>query len=73
MAYTSSTASDRLAAVRQAIDDCLTAQEYTQRGKTARRAKLSELRALERDLLAEIQEEANGGKMATLGQIIPRV
>lgn len=70
MAYDSS-AANRLAAVRDAIDKCLKSQAYTVRGRNLQHAQLSQLRALEKEILAEVEADDNGGKMASLGQIIP--
>ena len=66
MAYTSSSASDRLNAVRTAISNCLTSQGYTVRGRSQQMAQLATLRELEKDLMQEVQDEAGGGKMASL-------
>ena len=65
MAYGSS-ASDRLTAVRAAIDSCLTAQAYGLRGRNKSMPRLAELRALERDLIEEVNL-ANDGSMVSLG------
>ena len=69
MAYTSDSAADRLAAVRAAINRCLTSQEYEigSQGRRQRMADLRDLRAMEKD----IQEEVNsgiGGSMASLAE-----
>lgn len=70
MAYTSESASDRLAAVRLAISECLTAQSYTirQRGKTM--ANLKELRDMERELMQEVADASAGGAMCTVGRMV---
>ena len=67
MAYTGS-AADRLASVRQAIDRCLTSQAYTIRGRSQQAAQLRDLRALEKELMEEADQESGGGMMASLGQ-----
>jgi hypothetical protein len=72
MAYSGS-ASDRLTAVRAAIDACLTSQQYTVRGRSQQMAQLRDLRQLEKELMEETNQEAQGGAMASLGlQIRPR-
>lgn len=68
MAYSSSSASDRLTAVREAIDRCLTSQAYTVRGRSQQVAQLRDLRALEKELMEEANQESQGGCMASLGQ-----
>jgi hypothetical protein len=72
MAYSGS-ASDRLHAVRAAIDACLTSQQYTVRGRSQQMAQLRDLRQLEKELMEETNQEAQGSAMASLGlQIRPR-
>jgi hypothetical protein len=72
MAYSGS-ASDRLNAVRQAIDACLSSQQYTVRGRSQQMAQLRDLRQLEKDLMEEVNQEAGGSSMASLGiQVRPR-
>jgi ribosomal protein L20 len=72
MAYSGS-ASDRLNAVRAAIDACLTSQQYTVRGRSQQMAQLRDLRQLEKELMEETNQEAQGSAMASLGlQIRPR-
>ena len=66
MAYSGS-ASDRLTAVRTAIDNCLNAQLYSVRGRQVQRAQLSQLRKLEKELMEEAQQESSLGVMASLG------
>lgn len=66
MAYTSDSASDRLAAVRQAIGECLSAQSYSVRGRMKSAAQLRDLRELEKDLMQEVLDAAGGGGMASL-------
>lgn len=65
MAYGSS-ASDRLDAVRTAIGNCLTSQQYTSRGRSQMSAQLRDLRELEKDLMQEVLDSDNGGRMASL-------
>lgn len=66
MAYTSDSATDRLAAVRAAMDRALTSQSYTTRARSQQMAQLSQLRELEKDLIQEVQDAAGGGGMASL-------
>lgn len=66
MAYTSDSASDRLAAVRSAIAACLTSQAYTVRGRSQQMAQLATLREMEKELQDEVGHENNGGSMASL-------
>lgn len=66
MAYTSDSAADRLAAVRAAIDRCLTSQEYSIGARRQRTAELRDLRAMERDLMDEIEAGGGSGTMAGL-------
>lgn len=66
MSYSDS-ASDRLAAVRTAINNCLTAQSYTARNRGKVMAQLRDLRQLEKELMQEVQHESSGGMMASLG------
>ena len=61
MAYTSDSAADRLAAVRAAIDKCLTSQEYGINGRRQRMADLEQLRAMEQDLMRQVDVSSNGG------------
>jgi len=58
MAYGSS-ASDRLTAVRAAIDACLTAQAYsTSGGNSKTMANLAALRQMEKELVDEVNMSA---------------
>lgn len=68
MAYTSDSASDRLSAVRQAIADCLTAQAYTVRGRSAQMAQLRDLRQMEKELQEEVAA-SNG--MSSVAAFLP--
>lgn len=70
MAYSGS-ASDRLARVRQAIDECLTSQAYTTRARTKQMAMLRDLREMEKELQQEASHESAGGSMASLGMQVP--
>ena len=63
------TARELLAETDQAILACLKSQSYSAADRSLNRAQLSQLRELRTDLLHEINEEANGGMMASLGQI----
>ena len=65
MAYSGS-ASDRLTAVREAINRCLTSQSYSIRGRQQVMAQLATLRAMEKDLQEEANIEANSSQMASL-------
>ena len=71
MAYTDDNPSTRLAAVRQAISEALTAQSYTVRGRGKVSANLKDLRAMERELMQEVKESSDGSSMASLGRMIP--
>jgi len=77
MAYTSEDPSIRLAAVRAAISNCLSAQEYEVGGTGTNRgtrrqamADLKDLRELEKDLMQEVLDAASGG-MASLAIMPP--
>lgn len=67
MSYESDSPADRLAAVRAAINRCLTSQEYSIASRRQRSAELKDLRAMEKDLQQEIQTANDGGSMLTLG------
>ncbi len=67
MSYSSDSAADRLAAVRAAIDRCLTSQEYGINGRTQRMADLRELRAMERELIDEVQSSSSSGGGLSVG------
>lgn len=70
MSYASDDPATRLAAVRAAIDKVLNAQAYTVQDRELNRAKLSDLRQLEKDLIAEVNaSDAAGG--FSLAQIDP--
>lgn len=70
MAYTGS-ASDRLAAVRAAIDQIISggAQTYSIRGRMVERARLRDLRQLETELQREANLESQG-QISGVGMII---
>jgi ABC-type proline/glycine betaine transport system ATPase subunit len=70
MAYTSGTAADRLAAVREAIDRCLTAEAYTVRGREKRSASLMALMKLEEKLIEQVNAESNGGQMGRVARFV---
>jgi hypothetical protein len=61
-----SSASDRLLAVREAINTTLTAQSYSAAGRSKSMASLGELRKLEKELMDEI---GYSGSMCSLGLI----
>lgn len=65
MSYSSDSAADRLAAVRTAINKCLTSQSYSIAGRNQQMANLRDLRAMEK----ELQDEASNGSgsMCSLG------
>lgn len=66
------TAAELLAECEAAISATLKSQEYSSKGLAQKRAQLSELRQLRRELIAEVREEsANGGGMSSVGQIHP--
>lgn len=67
MAYSGS-ASDRLTAVQSAIASVLEAQEYGVGSRRVQRARLEELRQLERDLQEEVAIES-AGSIFTVGRI----
>jgi len=62
-------AADLLAECEAAISACLKSQSYSVAERSQQRAQLSQLQALRKDLLSEIQEGANGGMMASVCQI----
>lgn len=67
MAYSTDDPATRLAAVRAAIDKILNAQEYsTEDGRRTRYAELKQLREMEKELQAEVNQ-ATGGVL--LGQV----
>ena len=72
MSYSSSSAQDRLDAVRAAIERCLASQEYSI-GASGRRQRMAELKTLsemEQRLIQEVNESGgNGGNMCSLGMI----
>lgn len=65
MAYSGS-ASDRLTAVRSAIDRALTSQAYTVRGRSQQNALIDKLFEQEAKLQEEVNQEAAGGNMSSL-------
>jgi len=67
--YTSSDPADRLAAVREAIAACLTAQEYGISARRKQMARLDQLRALEKDLVLEVQATSSGDNMGVLVEV----
>lgn len=72
LTYNSDDPSERLSAVRAAIAKCLNAEAYTVGEQKVQRARLQELRAMERELMQEVtQQNTNGGSMMTLGQFHP--
>lgn len=70
MSYASDSATDRLAAVRAAIDRCLTSQAYSvgNNGRMQRMAELRDLRAMEKELIDEVSASSQGASMASLGE-----
>lgn len=66
------TAAELLAECEAAISATLKSQEYGSKGLSQKRAQLSQLQQLRRELIAEIREEAaNGGGMSSVGMIHP--
>ena len=65
MAYSGS-ASDRLTAVRAAIESALISQAYTVRGRSQQNALIDKLFEKETKLQEEVNQEAAGGKMSSL-------
>jgi len=65
MAYSSS-ASDRLAEVRAAIQRCLASQSYSIAGRSQSMGQLSTLRQMERELM---EEDSQPSGMCSLGII----
>ena len=70
MAYTDDSATARLAAVRAAISDALTAQSYTARGRGKVMASIRELRAMEKELMQEVKDSSSPG-MCSVGRVVP--
>lgn len=66
MAYGTS-ASDRLAAVRAAIDSALNAQSYSIAGRAKAMANLRDLREMEKELIEEV---SNSGSMCSIGLMV---
>lgn len=66
MSYSSDSAADRLAAVRTAINKCLTSQSYSIAGRNQQMAALRDLRAMEKELQDEVNNGSSGG-MCSLG------
>lgn len=60
-------ASDLLDEVNTAIVSCMKSQMSSNRGLSLQRARLAELQALRRELIAEVKEA--GGGMASVGQV----
>lgn len=69
MSYSSSSATDRLIAVREAIDRCLAAEMYSVRGRMKQSSKLESLMKLEERLIQEAAAETGGSAMASVGRI----
>jgi hypothetical protein len=70
MSYTSGSATDRLAAVREAIDRCLAAEAYTVRGRMKQSSRLTDLMKLEERLINEVAAETGSSSMASVGRIV---
>lgn len=60
MAYTSSSAQDRLDAVRTSIASCLNAQQYGTGRNNRTMAQLRDLRTMEKELQEEVGQESAG-------------
>lgn len=65
MSYESDDPSTRLAAVRAAIQRCLTSQAYTVAGRQQTMAQLNTLRAMEKELQEEVGNTSDS--MCSLG------
>lgn len=65
MSYESDSPADRLAAVRKAIDACLTSQAYSIAGRNKQMANLADLRAMEKELMEEVGSSSES--MCSLG------
>lgn len=63
------TAAELLAETNTAISACLASQSYSVAERSQQRAQLSQLRDFRKDLLGEIQENRNGGQMASVIQV----
>lgn len=66
--YTSDDPVERLAAVRASINRCLQAQQFSQRGRLMMQAQLSSLREMEKDLMQEVADSANGANPVSLAR-----
>ena len=67
MSYSSSSAQDRLDAVRSAIGNCLASQSYSIRGRQQVMAQLATLRAMEKELQEEADIAADGASAFSVG------
>lgn len=63
------TTREQLAEVQLAISACLKSQSYSAADRSLVRADLDKLNKREEMLLQRLNEETNGGMMASLGQI----
>ena len=70
MSYNSTDPATRLTAVRISIDKALSAQSYSERGRSVSRANLDALFKLESQLQRQVEDAGiNGGRMASVGQL----
>ncbi len=63
------TAAELLAETNTAISACLASQSYSVAERSQQRAQLAQLTAFRKELLGEVQENRNGGQMASLIQV----
>lgn len=69
--YSNADAATRLAAVREAINRCLLSQDYGTGAVRKQSARLGELRAMEKELMAEVANSSGGGGGASVAMITP--
>ncbi|WP_166820509.1 peptidylprolyl isomerase [Thalassoroseus pseudoceratinae] len=69
MSYTSNSAADRLAAVRNAIDKVLSVQSFSRGEMQQRLAELKTLREMEKELQSEVAREGRSGFGFSLLQV----
>lgn len=66
-------ASTLLDAIETGIVACASSQDYSIRGRRTARALLDSLMKARRELKEEINTEADGSGMASLGQMVPLI
>lgn len=69
MSYESDSPTDRLAAVRASIQKVLNSQEWQRGPSRVQYAQLNQLRAMEKDLMAEVAASSGSGSCFTIGRI----